>query len=439
MTGDPTDPIPASAKDQLPLRRDRIARRLSFSAVTAGYMAVTAAESLLAPLFPILQRDLGFSLRQAGFAFGLLAASIAVGNIIGGLALYRLGLRQGTVIGLAVAAAGAGLVAASGSRSQFLASQIVLGLGTGSFFPSGLSAAALLAGPRRRGLAIGFYGVAFSGGLALAALLAALAEYLGWRVPFEVAAAFAGASAVATAFARMPARVASPRSETRIAEPHAQVRAPRLSIRHLLGVPLVVGGVAAASQYGAVAFLPTFAVHAWGLSPSAAAVMLGVARVLSVPAKLVSGQGADRTGALRVARRLGVLLAATGLWWTIAPGPQSTVWAAVIFAAFVSGLGPVANLLAFEGFGERAMLLGVFRSAQIGAGAAAGVAIGALAGIIGLRAALIAAAVVPLVLLPLGRNWRRGDAPSLQREGDVEMPQEPGDDEVQVLYEGPGC
>jgi predicted MFS family arabinose efflux permease len=365
-----------------------------FAVVTAGYLAATAAESLLAPVFPQLAKNLGIGNGLAGVAFGILAAAIAVGGISGGLVLARKGPRAGATLGLLLVAAGAAASAAAAHLSTFLLAQSLLGAGSGIFFPSGLRSAAVLAGDRRRGLAIGIFGVAFSGGLALGGALAALGAVWGWRTSFVATAAFAAAAAIAAAFVRVPAAAASQRRN-----------APPLALRALLAAPLHVGGVAAASQYGTVAFLPLFAVRAWGLSPASAALMLTAARIASVPAKLASGNAADGTGAMRISRRLGLLLAVLGAWWTIMPGAAVAAWAAVLFAAFVSGLGPVANVLALEAFEERGELLGVFRSAQIAFGAAATAALGAGAELVGLRLPLAVAAVaIPMTLLLRGRS-----------------------------------
>ena len=56
---------------------------------------------------------------------------------------------------------------------SIIAAQILLGAGAGLFFPAGLQAVAIFAGPTRRGFAMGIYGVAFSGGLTVAALFGA--------------------------------------------------------------------------------------------------------------------------------------------------------------------------------------------------------------------------------------------------------------------------
>jgi predicted MFS family arabinose efflux permease len=369
---------------------------LGFATATVGYLAVTTGESLLAPLLPLLREELGLDLRGAGLALGLVSAAIAVGNLAGGALLARRGVRQGTVAGLAVAAAGGLVTAASQGPASFLAGQALLGLGSGVFFAAGLRAVGVLGGSRR-GLAMGLFGVAFSGGLALAALLAALAGVWGWRTSFVAVAALALATALAAALVRWP----GPPAPTAAGRPSGPVEV----LRRLLASPLLVGGVAAASQYGTVGFLPSFAVTAWGLSPAAAALLLAAARLLSVPAKLVSGNAADQAGSYRIARRLGLLLAGLGVCWTLLPVPVAPL-AAVVFAAFVSGLGPVANVLAFERYGASGMLLGAFRSAQIGLAAVAGAGIGALSAAFGLRPVLAVSALLPLVLVPLGRRRR---------------------------------
>lgn len=369
--------------------------KTAFVLVTVGYLAATTGESLLAPLFPVVGRDLDLGTGSAGLAFATLAVAIAVGGLAGGMVLARRGARVGTLAALMLVAAGAVTSAAAGGELVFLLGQAVIGFGSGSYFASGLTSAALLAGEGRRGLAMGIFGIAFSGGLALAGGVAALGNSWGWRASFLLAAGLAVLSAVTIAPVRFPARPARP-----AARRTSQTR------RELLATPVGVGGVAAATQYGTVAFLPLFAVHEWGVSPASAALIITVARIVSIPAKLLSGNAADSAGAVRIARRLGLLLALLGAWWTIAPGNASVAaWAAILFAAFVSGLAPVANVLALEGFAEQAQLLGAFRSAQIALGAATDALIGLAAGLIGLRPALaVAAIVIPGSLFFVGRT-----------------------------------
>jgi predicted MFS family arabinose efflux permease len=371
---------------------------VGFLVATVGYLAVTTAEALLAPVVPVVRDELGINLGTVGLALALLSLAIAGGNLVGGLLLSRRGARQGVVAGLTITTGGALATAASHGRAAFLLAQVLIGLGSGVFFASGLHAVGVLAGTRRRGMAMGLFGVAFSGGLAAAALLAALADAWGWRASYGVVAGLAAVAALACVVVRLPDVPAGGR-----------LPGPRAVLRRLLRPPLLVGGVAAASQYGTASFLPTFAVLVWGMSPASAALALTVARLLSVPAKLVSGNAADQAGTFRIARRLGLALGALGIWWTLASGPGVALGAAVVFVALISGLGPVANVLAFDSYGSEGMLLGAFRSAQIGLGAAASAAIGGASSLLGLRPTLVVAAMMPLLLAPLGlrlARWR---------------------------------
>jgi DHA1 family inner membrane transport protein len=337
----------------------------------------------------------------AGASFAILAVAIAAGGLAGGFVLARAGPRTGLVLSLALVTAGALAAAAARGPATFVGAQVALGGGSGLFFAPGIRSAALLAGERRRGLAMALFGIAFSGGLALAGGLAALGTAWGWRTSFVVTAALAAAVAAALAFVWAPPSPQPRRLGAGGSKPPT---------RSALVLPLRVGGVAAVSQYGTIAFVPLFAVHVWGLSPAGAALLLTVARIASVPAKLASGNASDGVGAVRIARRLGLLLAALGAWWTIVPGAPAAAWAAVGFVAFVSGLAPVANVLALDSFEEHAELLGAFRSAQIALGAAASALLGAGASLVGLRASLIVAAVVVPATLVVFRRPAPVDA-----------------------------
>ena len=124
------------------------------------------------------------------------------------------------------------------------------------------------------------------------------------------------------------------------------------------------------------------------------------------------GVGAsDNAGALRTARVLGVTLALLGACWTLLPGPALAAWAAVLFIACVSGLGPLANVLALERLEHRAELLGAFRAAQIGIAALAAALLGLCAELFGLHATLVVAAItVPASILLLPGAERRAQS-----------------------------
>ena len=121
-------------------------------------------------------------------------------------------------------------------------------------------------------------------------------------------------------------------------------------------------------------------------------------------AKILGGASADRIGAKASARRTSLVLTATGLAWVLAPGSIATYAIAAVFAGTVSSLGPVANILAVERFGQNGMALGMYRSVQIALGATASAVVGVVAGAVGLRPTLAVATLVPLALLWICRG-----------------------------------
>lgn len=373
----------------------RPARWGAFGLVCLAYLGVTVGEQGLAPVMPEVSAEFGVSEGQSGVAFGLLALAIAVGNVAGGALLGRFGPRRLMLAGLVATGAGAALAAVTNGFALLVGAQLLLGTGAGLYFPAGLQAVPVLSGSQRRGLAMGLYGVAFSGGLLGAALLGALGSATSWRVAFWCSAALAVAAFVATLFVDLPP---GPRQPVRL-------RFPR---RAVVGVPTFIGGIAGICQYGAIPFLTTFAVAEWGLRAGQAALLLAVGRVLSIGAKLVSGVGMDRRGPVTSARWTGLVLATTGVAWVLLPGGWTAYALAAVFAGSVSSLGPISNLAAVLRFGGDGSALGTFRSVQIGIGAAAGWSIGQLGEVVGLRPALLVAVATP-ILLVVGLPRSSGD------------------------------
>lgn len=358
-----------------------------FVLVCASYVAVTVGEQLLSPLFPTASDDLGLNVAQGGVAFGLLTASIALANLAGGHLARRWGTLALIRLSTVATIAGCATAATSNGYGQLLAAQLLLGTGAGFFFPAGLQAVATLAGPSRRGTAMGFYGVAFSLGLTLAALLGTLGASQGWRLAFWCGGGLALAGLLASGgLWSLPGRVLSDGSRTRWWA--------------VVGLPTAVGSVGAVCQYGIVPYLALFAVREWGLSTGGAAGLLAVGRVLSIAAKLLSGASSDRIGARASARRLGVVLTALGLGWILLPGNLVTFALAAIFAGMISSLFPLANVLAVEAYQNDGRLLGAYRSLQIAVGAVVGATIGLVAEWLGLRPVLAVAALTPLLLVP---------------------------------------
>ena len=392
-------------------RPDRSPRWFACLAVCVAYLATTTGESLLAPIYPVAAPELGLDLAGAGVAFFTLAFSIATANIVGGVLLRSMTANRVLALALAATAAGGTVAATAQGSAQFLGAQVLLGSGAGLLYPAAIMSVGVFAGDNRRGFAMAVFGVFFSGGLTLAAILATVGSNIDWRLSFLIGSVLA----VMAGLGVWPI-ADSPRSE--------QDSPLFAGLRAVLGAPTAVGVVGGISQYATVSFFPVFAVTVWELTESRAALALAVGRVLSIPAKLVSGALADKAGPIQAARANGLALAAVGAVWSLSPNVPLAVAGAVAFTAAVSGLFPLANLLAFKRVGRKGGALGAFRSLQLGAGAVAGFLVGLAAEAAGLRPTVAVVTLLPLVLVALRRvevqpesrcseqQLESGDAPS---------------------------
>jgi predicted MFS family arabinose efflux permease len=366
----------------------------AFALVCLAYLGVTVGEQALAPVMPQVSEELGINEGQSGLAFGLLAASIAAANLVAGAVLGRLGARTLMLAGLACTTAGCVIAAVTDGFPVLVGAQVLLGAGAGLYFPGALQAVPFVAGLGRRGFAMGIFGVAFSAGLTVAALLGAVGAAVDWRLAFWAAAGLAAAALVATSTLHLQPPTGAPVSF-------------HFPIKTVMGLPTFIGAVGSVCQYGAIPFLTTFAVTEWDMRAGQAAALLAVGRVLSILGKLVSGASTDRVGPLVSARRTGAVLCATGLAWVLLPAGWVAYSCAALFAGLVSALFPTANVVAVDRFGTSGPALGAYRSAQIGIGAAAGWLIGRLGETFSLRATLAVAVSVPVLLIFFVRPDRR--------------------------------
>ena len=101
------------------------------SVICGSYVAATIGEQVLGPIFPDALSEFGLSELDGGIAFGLLTASIAILNLIGGLTLARVGARRTIALASLFSLLGAVIAATSHSFVQLATSQIFLRAGAG--------------------------------------------------------------------------------------------------------------------------------------------------------------------------------------------------------------------------------------------------------------------------------------------------------------------
>lgn len=130
---------------------------------------------------------IGDEFGQGEFMLGVIANAFAftfgAGALPSGVLVDRLGSQRIITLGFLVAAAASLLVGLSPNAFVLGVSLGLLGLGIGFYHPAALSLIALTA--EKRGLVLGYHGVAGNIGVALAPVLAVgLAEAIDWRAAF---------------------------------------------------------------------------------------------------------------------------------------------------------------------------------------------------------------------------------------------------------------
>jgi predicted MFS family arabinose efflux permease len=139
------------------------------AAAVVCYAALGAVLSILPRYVP---EQLGGGPTAVGLAVGAPALTGLVARPGGGRLADRLGPLVPLVVGAGVMAAGALPAAGSATLGALLISRLAVGAGEGLMMSAGVLWLLRLAGPRRRGRALGHIGLANYGGLALGPLLA---------------------------------------------------------------------------------------------------------------------------------------------------------------------------------------------------------------------------------------------------------------------------
>src|SRR5450432_386351 len=154
---------------------------LLFVAATINYVD----RQVLAVLKPALQSELGWS----DVAYGNVVTAFQAAYALGLLLVGRLVDRVGTRLGFALTAAVWGLATAGHALARgavsFAVARVALGLGESGMFPAGARAIAEWFPRRERALAIGLFNAGTNVGPILCAALApALVHAVGWRGTF---------------------------------------------------------------------------------------------------------------------------------------------------------------------------------------------------------------------------------------------------------------
>jgi MFS transporter, FSR family, fosmidomycin resistance protein len=384
------------------LVRAEIDRR-AMALLSSGHLATDFANGALPALLPFLKERFSLSYTAIG---GIVLASQASSSLIQplfGLWSDRRGAMWLLPAGVALAGVGIGLAADAPSYWLVLLLVLVSGVGVAAFHPEGSKFAAFVSG-RKRASGMAWFSIGGNLGFALGPVAAtALLTSFGSRgglllaVPcLAVATAIVAAGSYLRAFAPEPAAAAARPGDD-------DQRAMKL----LLGV-IALRSVA---WFGLITFVPLWVVSQ-GDSKSHGNHLLALMLFAGGVGTLVLGPLADRVGRRPVLLGSVVATGPLMLVFVLVGGVPGAVALALIGAAVVGTFG-VTMVMGQEYMpGHVGTASGLVIGLSLGLGGLAAVGLGWLADATSLRAALLTAAVAPVIavvlaaMLPSGREAR---------------------------------
>ncbi|MDP6576838.1 MAG: MFS transporter [Dehalococcoidales bacterium] len=259
---------------------------------------------LLIALLPLIKENLGLSYLQSGLLLSALTITSGLSQFLGGW----IGDRMSRQIVIAIGLAGIGLASlAVGMISSYyllLIILIIMGIFAGAYHPSAVSVLSSHIERARRGKAFAFHMVGGSIGYAVGPFLGGLiAELLGWRFAFIILSIpiLTAIPLVLNKFREQrhlkDSQKANPLSASDVIASHPrqkstgiiQILQPMAVIISLAILTQLIGGTA-------MVFIPIYLVDKHYITPTYAAMLMGVTRAGGITGSLFGGWLSDRWG-----------------------------------------------------------------------------------------------------------------------------------------------
>ena len=154
---------------------------LLFFATTINYMD----RQVLGILAPTLQREIGWSEAQYGAIISWFSTAYALGLLVAGRVMDRLGVRRGFALAIVTWSLAAMSHALARTANAFAAARFALGIGESGNFPASIKAVADWFPARERALATGIFNAGTNVGAIITPLVVPwITLRWGWRVAF---------------------------------------------------------------------------------------------------------------------------------------------------------------------------------------------------------------------------------------------------------------
>lgn len=360
-------------------------RHVVLALLMGAFFSIMGARLIISPLVPDVMDAYGVSKGTVGVALTGMWAAYGLSQFPGGILGDRHGERRLVLAGTVTTLAGAIIVSAAPSFPAFALAAVLVGLGSGLYFPAAVALLTRLFD--NTGLALSFH---IGGGNVSGLVTPLIAAYVGVRYGWR-RAILAGAVLVLITFVlcRWRIRPTTPRrSGVRVREELAPGRAVELLTRPSIAYTTVLAVLLGFVFQAVLSFFPTFLVEFHGFSTVRASSVFSAIFVLIVVTLPPMGRLSD---ALSTDLALGVSTAALlcGIGLTLVAGSDllvlagagligvGTTWGGVIGARFMNHLSEA----------ERATGYGLVRSVYVVLASAGNVLTGAIADAVGWTAA----------------------------------------------------
>ena len=291
---------------------------------------------VFSPLLVQIEEELHLSHAKSGSLFLLISIGFAPVMLGSGFVSQRL-THRGTIL-LSSITCGVAVLIIAFSRSLFTIQlgMVVLGMGSGLYFPSAMATMTRLVDPEHWGKAISLHEAGPTMGYVLAPIVAELGlAFTSWRgVLISVGVGGLIMAATFAAFGQ-GGRFAG--------EPPRLDNVGRIFYQPSFWVIAVLMSLACGASVGVYAILPVYLISEQGLGQGLVNTVVGISRISGLVAVFLAGWLADRFGAKRV---MGTVYTATAVLTGLMGVDNKIVLVTVVFLqpAVVSAFFPVALL-----------------------------------------------------------------------------------------------
>lgn len=291
---------------------------------------------VFSPLLVQIEEELHLSHAKSGSLFLLISIGFAPVMLCSGFVSQRL-THRGTIL-LSSVTCGVAVLIIAFSRSLFTIQlgMIVLGMGSGLYFPSAMATMTRLVDPEHWGKAISLHEAGPTMGYVLAPIVAELGlAFTSWRGVLVIVGA--GGLIMAATFAVFG------QGGRFTGEPPRLDNVGRIFYQPSFWVIAVLMSLACGASVGVYAILPVYLISEQGLDQGLVNTVVGLSRISGLVAVFLAGWLADRFGAKRV---MGAVYTATAVLTGLMGVGQKIILVTVVFLqpAVVSAFFPVALL-----------------------------------------------------------------------------------------------